>query len=133
MFQPHMYTHCPLCVKHHVTFLTLTFSLFCSWKTTYIIILRGHPGGRHGRSYLPKLSHFSLFQAQGEVVLHRIYRKNIAKDYHFSSKLKKTIKTSPCITSDSFFFFTFIFILLLGKSETEDLNFISISDFTKHI
>ena len=49
-----------------------------------------------GRSYLPKLSHFSLFQVQGEVVLHRIYRKNSSKDYHFSSKLQKTVKTSPC-------------------------------------
>ena len=38
----------------------------------------------------------SLFQAQGEVVLHRIYRKNIPKDYHFSSKLQKTVKTSAC-------------------------------------
>ena len=45
---------------------------------------RGHPGGRHGRSYLPKLSHFSLFQARIEVVLHRINRKKISKDYHFS-------------------------------------------------
>ena len=45
---------------------------------------------------LPNLSHSSLFQAQGEVVLHRVYRKNIPKDYHFSSKLQKTVKTSPC-------------------------------------
>ena len=58
--------------------------------------VRGHPGGRCGRSYLPKLSHFSLFQARGEVILHSIYRKNIPKDYHFSSKLQKTAKTSPC-------------------------------------
>ena len=55
------------------------------------VILKGR-----GRSYPPKLSHFSLYQAQREVVLHRIYRKNIPKDYHFSSKLQKTVKTSPC-------------------------------------
>ena len=42
------------------------------------------------------VSHFSLFQAQGEMVLHRIYRKNIPKDYHFSSKLQKMVKNSPC-------------------------------------
>ena len=40
--------------------------------------------------------HFFLFQAQGEVVLHRLYRKNIPNEHHFSSKLRKTIKTSPC-------------------------------------
>ena len=34
-----------------------------------------------------------LFQTQGEVVLHKIYRKNIPKD--FSSKLQKAVKTSP--------------------------------------
>ena len=26
----------------------------------------------------------------------KYYRKNIPKDYHFSSKLQKAIKTSPC-------------------------------------
>ena len=57
---------------------------------------RDHPGGRRGRSDLPILSYFSLFQAQGEVVLYWIYRKNILKDYHFSSKLQKMVKTSPC-------------------------------------
>ena len=36
------------------------------------------------------------FQAQGEVVLHRIYRKNIPKDYHFYSKSWKMVITSPC-------------------------------------
>ena len=56
----------------------------------------GHPGGRRGRSCLPKLFHFSLFQAEGEVVLHRIYRKNIPKVHHFSSELQKMVKTSPC-------------------------------------
>ena len=35
------------------------------------------------------------FQAQGEVVLIRIYRKNIPKDYHLSSNLQKTVKISP--------------------------------------
>ena len=75
------------------------------WKVQFICLTsfhywlmkdnRGRPGGRRGRSYLPKLSHFSLFQAQGEVVLHRIYRKNIPKDYRFSSKLQKMVKTSP--------------------------------------
>ena len=58
-------------------------------------VIRDQPGMRRSRSYLPKLSHFSLFQVQGEVVLHRIYRKNIPKDYHFSSKLQKMVKTSP--------------------------------------
>ena len=29
---------------------------------------RDHPGGRSGRGYLPKLSHISLIQAQGEVI-----------------------------------------------------------------
>ena len=60
---------------------------------------RGHLRGKRGRSYLPKLSHFSLYQAQGEVVLHRIYRQNIPKDYHFSSKLQKTVKTSPSVSN----------------------------------
>ena len=58
--------------------------------------IRDNPVGRRGWRYLPKLSYFSLFQAQGEVVLHRIYRKNIPKDYHFSSELQKKVKTSPC-------------------------------------
>ena len=39
---------------------------------------------------------FSLFQALEEVDLHRIYRQNIPNDYLFSSKLQKTVKTSPC-------------------------------------
>ena len=51
------------------------------------MVTRGHPGG--------KLSHFSLFQAQGELVLHRIYRKNIPKDNHFSQKLQKESKLLP--------------------------------------
>ena len=59
------------------------------------ITIRGHPAGRSGRNYLPKLSHFSFFQAQWEVVLHSIYRKNIPKDFHFSSKLQNTVKTFP--------------------------------------
>ena len=54
------------------------------------------PEGDMEESGLPKLSSFSLFQALGEEVLHRIYRKNIPKDYHFSSKLRKTFTTSPC-------------------------------------
>ena len=41
------------------------------------------PRGRRGRSGLPNLSHFSLFQAQREFVLHRIYRKNIPKSLPF--------------------------------------------------
>ena len=61
-----------------------------------MINTRGHPGGRHRTIHLPKLSHFSLFQARGEVVLHRIYRKNIPKGYHFSLKLQKMVRTSPC-------------------------------------
>ena len=54
------------------------------------------PRGRRGRNGLPKLSHFSLFQAKGEALLHRIYKKNIPKDYHLSSKFQKMDKTSPC-------------------------------------
>ena len=57
----------------------LILSLFNWYQGT------GLSGERRGRSYLPKLSHFSLFQDQGEVVLHRIYRMNIPKDYHFST------------------------------------------------
>ena len=41
-------------------------------------------------------SPFFKLKPQGQVVLHRIYRKNIPKDYHFSSKLEKIVKTSPC-------------------------------------
>ena len=70
-----------------------TCQFVCASFTSSENIVRGHPGRRRGRSYLPKLSHFSLFQAQGEVVLHR---KNTPKGYHFSSKLPKMVKTSSC-------------------------------------
>ena len=64
--------------------ITIVYYQGSSWKETW-----------------EKLSHFSLFQAQGEVVLHRIYRKNIPKDFsnHFSSNLQKTVQNSPCFKS----------------------------------
>ena len=63
------------------------------------VLFRGYTRGRHGRSGLPKLLHFSLVQAQGEVVLHKIYRKSIFQHYHYSSLQKnyrKAVETSPC-------------------------------------
>ena len=51
------------------------------YQYSYLLILvtvdQWFTRGRHGRSGLPKLSHFSLFQAQEEVVLHLIYRIEI--------------------------------------------------------
>ena len=79
---------------YHIIVAFLCFVIFSIFATEFS---HCYKSGRHGRSYLPKLSHFSLFQAQGEVVLHKVYRKNVPKDNHFSSKLQKTVKTSPCI------------------------------------
>ena len=53
---------------------------------------RDHPRGRRGQSGLPKLSHFSHFQAQGEVVLHGIFRKTVASLQNY----RKWVKISPC-------------------------------------
>ena len=58
--------------------------------------------GDMGEVISQKRSHFSLFQAQGELVLHGIYRKNFPKDYHFSSKLQRMVKTSPCFITPGF-------------------------------
>ena len=52
--------------------------------------------GSSWRETWEKLSPKTVPLLPFEVVLHRIYRKNIPKDYHFSSKLQKTVKTSPC-------------------------------------
>ena len=53
------------------------------------------PGGRCERSYLPRLSHFSLVQAQGEVVINRMHRKNIPNIIISLQNYKKHSKLLP--------------------------------------
>ena len=59
---------------------------------------KGNAVARDHREVVSQFCHTSpFFKLRGKWFYHdRIYRKNIPKDYHFCSKLWKTVKSSPC-------------------------------------
>ena len=77
-----------------VLLLFLFYGLRCQSKM-YIVLEGVILEGDVGEIIYKNWSAFPPFQAQGEVVLHRIYRKNITKDYYFSSKYRKQSKLLP--------------------------------------
>ena len=52
----------------------------------YDLYSRAQPRGRFGRKSLPKLVHFSLLWAEGEVSMYRTYREIQNLDQNFSLK-----------------------------------------------
>ena len=100
--------HCLLC-DNSVSGTTLAYSIVVAWfYNSYLNMImkhlklkwscnRDHPRGRHGRGGLTNCPTSPLFKLGEKWFYTRyVYIERIAKDYHFSSKLLKMVKTSPC-------------------------------------
>ena len=69
-----------------------------TYNVTLMLLIQGSSLRKTWEKLSPKtipILSISSSGRSGLTVLYRIYRKNIPKDFHFSSKLQK-VKTSPC-------------------------------------